>query len=98
MYPSATYPATKARRLTRIRRRACRELVQAYEHGKISLRQFDLASRLSRRQQKRVIAEGRRQVLAQQIAASIINRVLSEYAGKEIDLSQICAAIICSIR
>ena len=41
-YASDSYDADKARRLRRIRRRACPELKDAYEAGTISLRQFDL--------------------------------------------------------
>ena len=67
-------------------------MIEAFEAGEISLRQFELLSRLTPKQQQRRIDEGRRSVTAQKIAADVISKILSE-SGKEVDLSLICAVV-----
>jgi hypothetical protein len=71
-YPSDAYPEAKARRLRRISKRAVPELIAAFEHGELSLRQFDSLSRLRPRQQKRRIAERQQQIDAALVAAQTI--------------------------
>jgi hypothetical protein len=98
-YPSDSYASDKARRLRRIKGRACPELTSAFEAGEISLRQFDLRSRLGVRQQKRIIAaEGARSTAAL-IAAATINRFLDNMGtGTPIQLREVAAAISDAVR
>jgi hypothetical protein len=88
MIRGATYQAIKARRLIRVRRRAVPELIEAFERGRLSLRQFDLMSRLSARQQKRAITVKAREERAASIAALVIAEILNG-AGSRIRLADV---------
>ena len=93
-YPSDTYQVAKMRRLRRIKRRAVPELIAAFEHGELSLRQFDSLSRLRPRQQKRRIAERQQQLDAALVAAQTIEEILDQTkAGTPICLAAIGAAL-----
>ena len=72
-YASDSYDADKARRLRRIRRRACPELKNAYEAGTMSLRKFDLVSRGSKVQQKRIVTAQKAKTAITLLAAKAIN-------------------------
>jgi hypothetical protein len=90
-YDSDSYASNKARRLRRIRRRACPELIHAYEHGELSLRRFDLLSRLPTAKQRRLIAAEKARSTAATIAAQTIEKLLDETGA--VRLPQISAAI-----
>jgi len=93
-YASDSYDADKARRLRRIRRRACPELKDAYEAGTISLRQFDLVSRGSRAQQRRIVTAQRAKHWTALIAARTIDQFLDSLgAGTPIRLRDVELAI-----
>ena len=93
-YPSDSYASDKARRLRRIARRSSAELTRAFEAGEISLRQYDLRSRLGVRQQKRVVAAERARSTACLVAATTINQFLDSLAtGTQVRLREVAAAI-----
>jgi hypothetical protein len=89
MIRGATYQAIKARRLIRVRRRAAPELREAFEKGDLSLRQFDLLSHLSARQQKRVIVAKEREERDALIAAQVIAEILDSVADSRIRLADV---------
>jgi hypothetical protein len=98
-YPSDSYQADKERRLRRIKGQACPELTQAFEAGKISLRQFDLRSRLEVRQQKRLVAAERARISSTLVAAATINQFLDNMGtGTPIQLREVAAAISSAVR
>jgi hypothetical protein len=93
-YASDSYASDKACRLRRIKGRACLELTQDFEAGEISLRQYDLRSRLGVRQQKRLIATEKARSAAALIAATTINQLLDSLStGTPIQLREVVAAI-----
>jgi hypothetical protein len=81
LYASDSYAIDKARRLRRIKRRAVSELQKAFESGELSLRKFDMLSRLSPRQQRRILATEKARSAATLVAAEAINDLLSRQAG-----------------
>lgn len=98
-YASDSYDADKERRLRRIRRRACPELKDAYEAGTISLRQFDLVSRGSKAQQRRVVTAERTRSVTATLAAKTINQFLDSLeAGTPLSLLELASAVrnVCS--
>jgi hypothetical protein len=93
-YPSDSYSADKSRRLKRIERCACRELQQAYQSGRLSLRQYDLLSRRPAKQQKHLIAARKARVSAAIAAAATINQFLdSRGTGAPLSLREVVTAI-----
>jgi len=93
-YPSDSYQADKKRRLKRIERRACSELQQAYQGGQLSLRQYDLLSRRSTRQQKRILAAERSRSVTALVAAQTINQFLDSLEARTpISLRELAGAV-----
>jgi hypothetical protein len=98
-YPSDFYASDKARRLRRIKSRACPELEQAYENGQLSLRQFDMVSRGPKSQQRRLIAAEQRKTATALTAAQVIEDLLcAAKPGTPIRLSEVAAAISSAVR
>jgi hypothetical protein len=98
-YVSNSYANDKARRLRRIKGQACPELTQAFEAGEISLRQYDLRSRLGVRQQHRIIAAQKARSAAALIAADTIEQFLDSLGtGTPIQLREVVAAISSAVR
>lgn len=96
------YVVGKARRLRRIRRRATAELGQAFEEGVISLRQYDLLSRLGVQEQR---AKIRAKIVglvcereSARIAAETIGAILEGSKVGPIRLSEIAGAIGKAVR
>jgi len=93
-FPSDSYAADKARRLRRINRRAVPELQKAFESGELSLRKFDVLSRLSPRKQRRIIASEKATGAAALLAARTIDQFLDGIgAGTKILLPEVAGAI-----
>jgi hypothetical protein len=90
-YASDSYASNKERRLRRIRRRACSELIHAYEHGELSLRRFDILSRAPKARQRRIVFAQKTKDTAHRLAAQTINEVLCRQTGP-IRLSEISTA------
>jgi hypothetical protein len=98
-YVSDSYTIDKARRLRRIKRRAVPELQKAFENGELSLRKFDILSRLSPRKQRRIIASEKATSAAALLAAKAINQFLDGIgAGTKIMLPEVIAAISSGLR
>jgi hypothetical protein len=98
-FPSDSYTNEKPRRLRRIASRSSAELTRAFEAGEISLRQYDLRSRLGVRQQRRLIAAEKARSIAALIAAETVNRFLDDIGtGTPIQLSEVVAAITNAVR
>jgi hypothetical protein len=98
-YPSDSYQADRERRLRRIKGRACPELTQAFETGEISLRQYDLRSRLRVRQQKRLIAAEKAKIASALVAADTINQFLDGLSsGAPLKLREVVVAISSAVR
>jgi hypothetical protein len=98
-FPSDSYASDKARRMRRIKGQACSELTQAFEAGEISLRQYDLRSRLGIRQQKRIIAVERARGTSALVAADTINQFLDNLGtGTPLSLREVAAAISSAVR
>jgi hypothetical protein len=80
--------------LRKIQNRAHPALIAAYEHGELSLRQYDLLSRRPARQQHRIIAAERARIASALIAAQVINRFLDNLGtGTPIQLREVVGAI-----
>jgi hypothetical protein len=92
-FPSQEYAASKARRLRRIGTRATPDLSQAFAAGKITLRQYDLASRLPLKQQRARIAILNREIEGAKIAAEVIDEILDGTKGDHVRLAEISLAI-----
>jgi hypothetical protein len=98
-YESDSYAVNKARRLKRIERRACRELQQAYQSERLSLRQYDLISRRPARQQHRIIAAERARNAAALIAADTIEKLLDSLGtGTPLCLREVVSAVTNAVR
>jgi hypothetical protein len=98
-YASDSYASDKARRLRRIKGRACPELTQAFETGEISLRQFDLVSRSPKAQQRRIIEAVQRKTAMALVAAATINQLLDSLeTGTPIQLREVVGAIRNAVR
>jgi hypothetical protein len=98
-YDSDSYAYTRERRLRRIRHSACAELTQAFEAGEISLRQYDLRSRLGVRQQHRIIAAQKARSAAALIAADTIEQFLDSLGtGTPLSLREAAGAISSAVR
>jgi hypothetical protein len=95
---SDTYEHTKKRRLRRIAGRSSAELTRAFETGQLSLRRYDMLSRLSTRQQRRWIDAERRKTEAALMAAEAINEFLSRTGPGQVRLSEISAIISNAVR
>ena len=99
LYASDSYAIDKARRLRRIKRRAVSELQQAFESGELSLRKFDILSRLSPRKQRRIIASEKASNAAALIAAKAIDEFLDDIGTETpIQLPEVAAAISSAVR
>jgi len=96
-FASHSHAEARARRLRRIERRATTELKAAYEEGRLSLRQYDLLSKLSPVRQRKAIHCDRNKEQAQTQAALTIRAVLA-HQPQRIDLGLIARKIIASIR
>jgi hypothetical protein len=94
-FPSQEYAASKSRRLKRIAARTTVELSEAFAAGKVTLRQYDLISRLAPKQQKERIAVLNREIEGAQIAASTIEEILdrSKGAPDSVRLSEVARVI-----
>jgi len=92
-YATNSYEASKTRRLKRIRSRATVELSRAFEAGKLSLRQYDLRSRLEARQQKRLITVERARIASALVAAHAIDEFLNDIKAGQVRLSDVELAI-----
>jgi hypothetical protein len=98
-YVSDSYASDKARRLRRVESRACSELKEAYESGRLSLRRYDLLSRRPTRQQRRIIAAERASSVAAMVAAVTIDQLLDGLGtGTPIQLREVAAAISSAVR
>jgi hypothetical protein len=98
LYASDSYLSEKKRRLRRIRHRACPELKDAYEAGTMSLRQFDLVSRGSKAQQRRVVAAEKARGVAAALAAKAINELLDGAKAGQVRLLDVTATITNTVR
>jgi hypothetical protein len=96
-FASQGYAEARARRLRRIQRTATAELKVAYSEGRLSLRQYDLLSKLSARQQRKAVMSDRDKEQAQTKAAAAIHSVLAQTSPRS-DLGLIAAKIIGAIR
>jgi hypothetical protein len=96
-YASDSYAEAKRRRLCRIGGHAARELTEAFNAGQLSLRRYDLLSRLSPASQRKALQADRRQQDGQSLAAHAIHLILAEKTA-QIDLAAVEARIIESIR
>jgi hypothetical protein len=93
-FPSDSYGNEKKRRLRRIQNRAHPALIDAYEHGDLSLRQFDLLSKLPPAKQRRLIAAEKARSASALLAAQAVNQFLDSLStGTPIRLSEVAAAI-----
>jgi hypothetical protein len=93
-FPSDSYEVSKIRRLKRIRRRSHPELIHVYEHGELSLRQFDAISKRSIREQKRFVTGLEQETVGAQTAAKVIERFLNDLqAGTPIRLPELATEI-----
>jgi hypothetical protein len=93
-FPSQEYAASKARRLRRIGARATPELSEAFAAGKITLRQYDLVSRLAPKQQRVKIDLLNRKIRGAKIAAEAIERLLgTNRAAGQVQLSEVARTI-----
>ena len=94
-FPSQEYAASKVRRLKRIRARAIPELSEAFAAGKLTLRQFDLISRLRPEEQRSKMAHLHERIESARIAAETIDEILNRTKGTpgSVRLSEISAAI-----
>jgi hypothetical protein len=97
LYASSSYAETKERRLRRAGRYAVRELTDAFNAGNLSLRQYELMSRLSPARQKKTLQLDRHRKEGQQLAARVIHLLLAR-TRERIDLTAIETEIIASIR
>ena len=92
-FPSQEYAASKRRRLKRIGVRAVPELSAAFAAGKVTLRQYDLISRLAPRQQRVRIAALNQKINCAQIAAKVIDQILNRTKDDHVRLTEISLAI-----
>ena len=88
---SRGYLASKASRLRRIVGRAIPELGEAFGAGKISLRQYDLLSRLGAVEQRARIAALKRESDCERLAAEVIEKMLE--GGSPVELSEVSRLI-----
>jgi hypothetical protein len=88
--------AANERCLRRIGRSAVHELTETFNAGGLSLRQYDLLSRLSPTAQKKALQEEERRKEGQSRAARVIHLMLA-HKERAIDLTAIEAKIIASI-
>jgi hypothetical protein len=95
LYPSQQYAASKARRLRRIGSRATALLREAFAAGEMTLRQYDLVSRLAPKQQRARIGRRRREIESARIAAETIEAILDRTKGApgSVQLREITVAI-----
>jgi len=96
-FASQSYAEARARRLRRIERRATTELKAAYEEGRLSLRAYDLLSRLPAGQQRKTVKSDRYKEHAQTLAAAAIKRLLAQ-KPQRVDLALLTSQIISAIR
>jgi hypothetical protein len=94
-FPSQEYAASKARRLRRIRARAIPELSEAFVAGEITLRCFEILSRLTGTNQRAIIARQKQQTEHARLAAETINALLDDAksAGASVRLAEVASAI-----
>lgn len=85
------YVASKESRLRRIGLRAIPELVGAYGLGEISLRQYDLMSRLGAVEQRARLAGLERESNCVRLAAEVIEGMLE--GGSAVELREVRRAI-----
>jgi hypothetical protein len=98
-YASDSYESNKARRLRRVAGRSTPELKQVYENGQISLRQFDIISKLPPAKQRRLIAAEKARSAAALIAAQTINQFLDDLGtGTPLRLSDVTQQIAACVR
>jgi hypothetical protein len=97
-FSSDSYAADKARRLRRIARRSSAELTKAFESGQLSLRKYDLVSRGSKAQQRRVVAAQRAKHGTATLAAKAINELLDGAKAGQVRLSDVTTAITNAVR
>ena len=69
LFPSQQYAASKRRRLKRIGARTVPELTEVFAAGKVTLRQYDLISRLAPKQQRERVSTLNWEIEGAQIAA-----------------------------
>jgi hypothetical protein len=96
LFPSQDYAAHKRRRLRRIAARAVPELSAAFAAGKLTLRQYDLISRLQPGEQRSKIARLNQEIESARIAAETIGAILDRTKGSasgSVRLNEISAAI-----
>ena len=91
-FRSSSYEATKARWIRGAKSRSCAELAHAFECGELSLRQYDILSRRSKTQQKRIVAREQDAKTAALIAARAIEAFLDN-APSELRLSEVVGVI-----
>ena len=97
-YLSQQYAASKARRLRRIGARATPELSQAFAAGKVTLRQYDLVSRLVPKQQRERIAAINREIEGAEIAARAIDEMLDHSKDGPVRLSEVARSIRAAVQ
>jgi hypothetical protein len=83
--------------LRRIAARAVPELRKAFAAGKLTLRQFELLSRLAPRQQRARVAAINRETEGAQIAAKVIDKIL-DGTKDDVRLNEISLAISQAVR
>jgi hypothetical protein len=94
-FPSQEYAASKARRLRRIDARATPELSQTFAAGRLTLRRYDILSRLPSTKQRAIIAQQEQETARARLAAETINAVLDDTKSSDIPvrLAEIAAGI-----
>ena len=97
LFVSQSYDEARARRLRQIRARAIPELNEAFATGKLTLRRYDILSRLTGRKQRKAVRLERNRERAQNLAAVAIRSVLA-CDPQQIDLGLIASRISDSIR
>jgi hypothetical protein len=95
LFPSQAYAASKARRLRRIGSRATPELSEAFAAGKVTLRRYDILSRLTGTKQRAIIAKQEQETEHTRLAAETINALSDDAksAGTPVRLAEVAAAI-----
>jgi hypothetical protein len=96
-YPSEGYKETRGRRLRRISRSAIPELREGWQAGRISLRRYDLLSRLPASRQRKELAHLELKETANTLAAKVIHSILTR-KPERVDLTAIALDIVASIR
>jgi hypothetical protein len=89
-------PATQARAARRrrwLRDHGCNELLGELDAGRLPLAEAQRLARLSPAQQRRALAKREAPVRAQELAAAVIDRFMTEHDGA-IDVEKLCTAIV----